>query len=101
MALEHSAPLETVQERHHRGAIQAHGAGKLALSHARIGLDERQHTDAPRRNSQGSHVLLEVAKYRKLRKPQLIAEQAGQDAVVERRAAFAFFGPAGWSPQFV
>ena len=101
MSFKDSAPLECIQERDHRGAIQAHGTSKLALSYTRVRLNERQHTDPPRRDPQGPHVPPEVAKYRELREPQLIAEQAGENAVVERRAAFAPFVPVRWSLQIV
>ena len=88
--LDQATVLQRIDDSDHGRAVEAYGLREAALRHAGIGLDQKEHPRAPRRERGDAR--REIAEHRLLRAAQTIAEQPGKHPGAKRRGAAHLFG---------
>ena len=82
--LDEAASFQRVDDANHGGTIELHRLGEPSLRHARIGLDEKEHSDPT--GGKLTHAFRKIAKHRLLRHTQAVADEVGEDALAKGRA---------------
>ena len=82
-ALDQIARFQLVDHGDHGGAVELGGGGEQALRHARVGGNQDEHAETPRRDVEVLQLGGEIAENGELGEAQLVADQAGQKVELE------------------